>query len=142
MNDWPIFFTSSISWLSIALLFAFLALLIMCLQLKRQNQSLCKSVNNLENQLKAMSSGHLGMGREIKRVFKQVENVGELRTSMSDNSTSEKTYEQAALLLSRGATIEEVVEACDITPSEAELLAIMSHSAPSHTIRMKERVAI
>ena len=142
MNDWPVHLTSSILWLSIALVGAFLVVLVRCVQLKKQNRKLARSVNNLENQIKAMSSGHLGMGREIKRVFKQVENVGELRAGHSDNSPSEKTYEQAALLLSRGATIEEVVEACDITPSEAELLAIMSHSAPTHTTKSKEQVAV
>jgi len=133
MSDWPVQFTSDISWLSLALLFLVILLLFAYSRVKRENSGVVRRLANLENQIKMMSSGHLGMGREIKRVVKEIANVEELKVVEASPGASEKTYEQAALLLSRGATIEEVVAACEITPSEAELIAIMSHSAPAHS---------
>lgn len=142
MSDWPIQITSAISWLSLVLAIACVLLCSLCLKIKADNRRILKSVHFLENQLRAMSSGHLGMGREIKRVAKEMANVEELKSSELSDGKNEKTYEQAGLLLARGATIEEVVAACEITPAEAELIAIMSHSAPAHVRHPSNAVTI
>lgn len=65
-------------------------------------------------------------------MIKEIANVETSQQNQAISATDEKTYDQAGLLLSRGATIEEVVESCAITPAEAELIAIMRHSAPAH----------
>lgn len=84
----------------------------------------------LQNQIRAINSGNLGMGRKIIQFADDFANVELNKFSQELTPISEKTYQQAGLLLSRGATIEEVVESCDIAPAEAELLAIMRHSMP------------
>ena len=90
----------------------------------------------IQNEIRAINSGNLGMGRKITRFAVDIANV-EINSSQSEMPTvNERIYRQAGLLLARGATVEEVVESCEITPSEAELLSIMHHSeyekAPNH----------
>lgn len=131
MNDWPIQFTTDISVISLGLLVICMTLFVMLRRLRQTNNQLIKQVNVLSNEFRAMNSGHLGMGREIRKVIDEIAHVEDLQVSLKDSS-SNKSYEQASLLLTRGATIEEVVETCDIAPAEAELLAIMRNSAPAH----------
>ncbi len=93
---------------------------------------LSKKLYNLENEFRAMNRGHLGMGREISKVSREIANVESVQEQKEHQGTDEKVYQQAGLLLARGATISEVVESCEIAPAEAELLAIMQNSAPTH----------
>ncbi len=94
-------------------------------------QSLNKQLVQLQNEVRAINSGNLGMGRKISQFAEEIANVELGNLSQDLSQVSEKTYQQASLLLSRGATIEEVVESCDITPAEAELLGVMRHSRRS-----------
>ncbi|TQV81548.1 DUF2802 domain-containing protein [Aliikangiella coralliicola] len=137
MNNWPFQITTDISLVSVGLLCAFVVCFIGYLKVQTRYRLLVKEVEQLKNEFRAMNSGHLGMGRELKRVFKEIAQV-ENNHPGAVQGTSEKVYDQAGLLLSRGATIEEVVQSCDIAPAEAELLAIMRHSAPSHNKQFRE----
>jgi len=98
-------------------------------RLSTKYQSLENQLQQIQNEIRAINSGNLGMGRTITRFAEDIANV-EINSSQSDMSNvNEKIYRQAGLLLERGATVEEVVESCEITPSEAELLAVMHHSS-------------
>jgi len=94
----------------------------------------CRKLNaqlvQLQNEVRAINSGNLVMGRKISQFAEEIAS-GELEPANTSSDASEKTYKQAGLLLERGATIEEVVETCEIAPAEAELLAVMRHSKPS-----------
>ncbi len=94
----------------------------------------CRKLNaqlvQLQNEVRAINSGNLVMGRKISQFAEEIAS-GELEPANTPSDASEKTYKQAGLLLERGATIEEVVETCEIAPAEAELLAVMRHSKPS-----------
>ncbi|TQV75576.1 DUF2802 domain-containing protein [Aliikangiella marina] len=102
------------------------------IKVKRDNLTLRNQVAQLSNQFRAMNSGHLGMGREIRKVVKEIAHVESVQQESHASATDARAYDQAGVLLARGATIEEVVEACDISPAEAELLAIVRNTAPSH----------
>jgi len=104
-------------------------LTLLYLRVSARTRQLFKKLSVLENEFRAMNSGHLGMGRKILKVSQDISGVESLREKVASAGKSEKIYQQAGLLLSRGATIEEVVEACDVAPAEAELLAVMQHSA-------------
>jgi DNA anti-recombination protein RmuC len=129
MSDFNFQFTTDISLLSLVLLLALIASTIKIARLSGQYNAMSKSLNQLKNEFRAINSGQLGMGRKIRQVVQEIANAGTNETQTY--ASSEKAYQQAGLLLSRGATIEEVVEACDIAPAEAELIAIMNHAAPS-----------
>ena len=93
-----------------------------------QQRILKNKLFQLQNEIKAINSGNLGMGKKINQCAEEISKVDIENMVMDKSATNEKVYQQAGLLLSRGATIEEVVESCDIAPAEAELLAILKHS--------------
>ncbi len=95
--------------------------------------SLSLQHERLENQLRAINSGQLGMGREIRKFATEIANVEHVQQQESQKDSASKTFEQAGILLAKGVSIEEVVEVCEISPAEAELLAIMRNSAPSYS---------
>jgi hypothetical protein len=99
-------------------------------RLSSASKILQHKIFQLQNEIRAINSGNLGMGRKISRFAEEIANV-DINQLQQDSDQSEKSYQQASLLLSRGATIEEVVDSCEISPAEAELLAIMRHSTPA-----------
>lgn len=138
MSDFGFNLTTDISVFSLGLLVVLCACLVVTLRVNARYQKTSKLLAQLQNEFRAMNSGQLGMGRKIRKVSEEIANVETAQQQNNHHGTSEKVYEQAGLLLSRGATIEEVVESCEIAPAEAELIAIMSHSAPSFNANKKD----
>lgn len=130
MSEWISTLIEQISFFNILLVSMVAMTIVSLVQIKRQNTMLKSDIDELQNQFKAMNSGHLGMGRAISRVSKEIQQVESFREEPILDAASEKTYVQAGLLLSRGVTIEEVVESCEISHAEAELLAALRSSSP------------
>lgn len=118
----------NLNYLIVVLSFAVISLLIVTRYLSVKYSTLKKQLNQLQNEVRAINSGNLGMGRKMSQFAEEIANVELGNISQDASVANDKTYQQAGLLLSRGATIEEVVESCEIAPAEAELLAIMRHS--------------
>ncbi len=131
MNDWPVQIITDFPIISLVLLIVSGFSIFAIWRLTSQCNRLKKDLYLLQNEFRAMNSGHLGMGREISRVTSELADVENRQEQTQQSGPTAKIYEQAGLLLSRGASIEEVVESCEITSAEAELLAIMRHSAPT-----------
>ncbi len=93
-----------------------------------------RQLHNIQNEIRAINSGNVGMGRKLNRFAEDITNVEIMSSQQNLPNVSEKIYRQAGLLLARGATVDEVVESCEITPAEAELLAIMHHSDGKQTV--------
>lgn len=87
-----------------------------------------KLISQMRNEIKAINSGNIGIGRKINLFGKEIAKVEIDNITQMQPGSQEKTYHQASILLRRGASIDEVVESCDVAPAEAELLAIMSHA--------------
>jgi len=133
MTQWLNEFTVSgieinMNFLLVFLSLAFISLLIATRYLLSKYRTLKEQLNQLQNEVRAINSGNLGMGRKMNRFAEEIANVEFGNISQDKSVANDKIYQQAGLLLSRGATIEEVVESCEIAPAEAELLAIMRHS--------------
>ena len=109
-------------------LISIVTLLIFYYRLSGKYSLLQNQIVQLQNETRAINSGNLGMGRKINQCAEEISKAEVNHIASDIPQTSEKVYQQAGLLLSRGATIEEVVESCDIAPAEAQLLAIMKHS--------------
>jgi len=134
MIQWLLEFKLNTNYLVMSLLaFSLIMLLVLFRRLSDRHRVLQNHLFNLQNEVRAINSGNLGMGRKINQFAEDIANVEMNKTAQVLPMTNEKSYQQAGLLLSRGATIEEVVESCDIAPAEAELLAVMRHSSPSKT---------
>ncbi|MGB0495771.1 MAG: DUF2802 domain-containing protein [Kangiellaceae bacterium] len=92
----------------------------------RVQKQQAKQISQIKNEIKAINSGNVGIGRKINSVSKEIASVELDKITQLQPGNQEKTYQQASILLKRGASIEEVVDSCDVAPAEAELLAIMS----------------
>ncbi len=136
MTQWFSGIEVNLSYLLASMLIGLIILSYLFYRQTSKSQSLQKQINQLQNEIRAINSGNLGMGRKINQFADDIANVEIGNLSQDLSGISEKTYQQAGLLLSRGATIEEVVESCDIAPAEAELLAIMRHSSPTKSVNV------
>ncbi len=130
MAEWFSGFEFNASYLFLLNIFIFIGFALFALRLMAKYRLLKEQLVQLQNEVRAINSGNLVMGRKISQFAEEIANV-DLEPANSEIDVSEKTYKQAGLLLERGATIEEVVETCEIAPAEAELLAVMRHSKPS-----------
>ncbi|MDQ7049871.1 MAG: DUF2802 domain-containing protein [Enterobacterales bacterium] len=130
MAQWFSGFEINTSYLILMNIFLFVGGVLFAIRLLGKLRKLNAQLVQLQNEVRAINSGNLVMGRKISQFAEEIANV-ELEPANTTSDVSEKTYKQAGLLLERGATIEEVVETCEIAPAEAELLAVMRHSKPS-----------
>ena len=97
-------------------------------RLSKKHEQVQHQLIQLQNEIRAINSGNLGMGRKISRFADEIASVEINQMNEQPDLLSEKTFQQAGLLLERGATIEEVVESCEMSPAEVELLATLKHS--------------
>jgi len=132
MAQWFSGFEINASYLILLNIVIFVGFMLVSAKLLAKYRKLNEQLVQLQNEVRAINSGNLVMGRKISQFAEEISN-GELEPANTSSESSEKTYKQAGLLLERGATIEEVVETCEIAPAEAELLAVMRHSKPSKT---------
>lgn len=95
---------------------------------QNKHQKLQHQIEIAQNEIRAINSGNLGMGRKINQFANEIANVEIKQMVEQGVNVSDRTYSQAGLLLERGATIEEVADSCGMSPSEVELLAILKHS--------------
>jgi len=63
------------------------------------------------------------MGRQVRDVSQFLSKFNSQQ--IKPDACDQKTYQQASMLLSRGASIDEVVDSFQIAPAEAELLSII-----------------
>lgn len=150
MIDWMLDFilkmTTEVSVFNLSMLAIWAVCLIISFRALIKNRKITKQLFQLQNEFRAMNSGHLGMGRKIRKVSNKMAKVETNRQQPTvqptvQSTNKENVYQQAGLLLTRGASIEEVVEFCHITAAEAELIATMRLSAPSNVHAQKSLVA-
>jgi hypothetical protein len=127
MIDWFSSLDVQFLWSLLSTITAITALIVI-ISSNRKHAALRQQISQMQNEIRAINSGALGMGRTIRKFANDIANVEISHITDSQPQNSDKTYQQAGLLLSRGATIEEVVEACDMSPAEVELIAILRHS--------------
>ncbi|MGX5173561.1 DUF2802 domain-containing protein [Aliikangiella sp. IMCC44653] len=115
---------------------AFIALTWSHKHLKNQLLNANKQLYSLKNEFRAMNSGHLGMGRKLRAFAQEIASVEQAQQLTGQSDDNAKSFEQAGVLLAKGVSIEEVVQVCGISPAEAELLAILRHSAPANVAQV------
>ncbi|MCW8998682.1 MAG: hypothetical protein OQK04_08205, partial [Kangiellaceae bacterium] len=93
MSDWFNLLTTSVPWFGIAVLFTAVTLLLFIRTLRSKIASQQKHIERLQNEFRAMNSVHLGMGREIKKVIKEIANAETTRQNQAVTATDEKTYD-------------------------------------------------
>ncbi len=89
-----------------------------------QIESLAKNANNKQAEEQAKS---LVITRHLQKLDEDYTELASQLREMKTQDPSLRLYRRAADLVKQGASIDEIIEACDIPRAEAEML-IMVHS--------------
>ncbi len=115
-------------------IFIITALVVKLRMLSGELQRQGKALVLIKQEMNALLSCERGMGQRIRRHQQEVRGVIERqdRLEVSDGSTG--SYKQAMALLQKGISTDELIDACDLSRGELELLSrlkIAAESAPA-----------
>ena len=111
---WPVLCT-------VLLLFTLMGLRIW--KLERQFRQQGKLLAILNEDMKALLVCEKGMGQRIKQQQKQVKEMIDRQDKLEISDGSNASYKQAMILLQKGASTDELIDACDLSRGELELLS-------------------
>jgi biopolymer transport protein ExbB/TolQ len=111
------------------LFFAVLALSIMVFslkkeifELKRYSSKLFSRLTGVMQDMQSMSNATYGIGKQVNHINDQVKNIDARQDEFDIRDQGNKPVQQAIALVEKGATLEEVMENCNLSRGEAELL--------------------
>ena len=91
---------------------------------KQKIQKLEKTLGQITQDYRVQTASVLNMGERLKRLERRT--YGHVSAGAAsdkkDDEPSDVAYTQAAKLLEQGATVEDIMEKCNISQSEAELI--------------------
>ena len=94
-------------------------------KLNKSIKSLQIKNNALQNDFTAICSSAVNMGNRIESLDTIINTLTDRQEKYELQDPSNKTYKQAKILLNNGVDLEDVVDNCDVTYGEAELLAML-----------------
>ncbi|TNF34090.1 MAG: DUF2802 domain-containing protein [Gammaproteobacteria bacterium] len=84
-----------------------------------------QAASHVMDDITAINAGTIGLGSRFLRLEKELQaqagRVDELYTRIQTNTP----YAQAIHLAQKGASMDEIIDLCNISPSEAQLLLMM-----------------
>ncbi|MFQ5659256.1 MAG: DUF2802 domain-containing protein [Gammaproteobacteria bacterium] len=84
----------------------------------RQGRSLAET----QQELQALLSCERGMADRINYQQQQMHGIADRQDRLEINDSSQINYKQAIALMKKGATTNELVEACDLSRGELDLI--------------------
>ncbi len=91
-------------------------------QLKRTISQREKSYHFMHQDLHGLILCMRGITQRFEKQQKQLRSVTIRQNDIQAMNTNDSNYEQAILLMDKGATIEELIETCGLSKGEAELM--------------------
>ena len=80
----------------------------------------------------AMLSGSVGLGRKLFEVATNLNHLEQSQADLQQSTPNDKAIEQAAKMLQKGLSVEDVIDSCQISRGEAELLRDMMSANAIH----------
>ncbi|ALS99273.1 DUF2802 domain-containing protein [Lacimicrobium alkaliphilum] len=87
-------------------------------QLQEQQQQLAI----LQEAIHELRTGSIGVGKKVKALEAQLVQLQQKQQELEEMEPDSKLYTGAVKLLQRGASVEEVMQECELPRAEAELL--------------------
>ncbi|MDF2177480.1 DUF2802 domain-containing protein [Aliiglaciecola sp. CAU 1673] len=81
-----------------------------------------QSQSELQEGLHELRVGSLGVGDKVKALILEVQELQSRQQELAQMDPQTKRYSHAVKLLQKGASIEELMEACELPRAEAEML--------------------
>lgn len=94
-------------------------------RLRRRNERMARRVVQLEQQVRALSAGSIGVGQRLAGVTQELQAALERQAELENRDPGQLPYRQAARLVGLGAGIEDLMESCGLSRGEAELLNLL-----------------
>jgi small-conductance mechanosensitive channel len=90
--------------------------------LEQQQLQLQNQLKQVLESLQEMRSGSIGMGTRLKDLIGEVHQIKARQEDIVNLDPASRMYGKAAKLVSDGASVEELMEECELPRAEAELL--------------------
>lgn len=118
---------------TVVLLLVFLPVVICLLNHQRKLNGQIKQTLKLQEEMTALLSCERGMGERIKQQQRFIRNMEDRQDKLEIEDAGTTSYKQAMALLRKGVSADELVDACDMSRGELELLSrIKTLSNTSH----------
>lgn len=125
-----------IEWVGLALGLSWFGLLAYCRYLHQQiaglrailgaqqvqQQAIQDMQRELSEGMHELRVGSLGVGDKVKTLLGEVQALGARQQELAEMDPETKRYSHAVKLLQKGASVEELMEACELPRAEAEML--------------------
>jgi hypothetical protein len=92
--------------------------------------NMAEQVNDANNQQTEIQARSVVISKHLQRIDEKYQEMENQLRELKFQDPSLKLYQRAADLVKQGATIEEIIETCDIPRAEAEML-VMVHKSSS-----------
>lgn len=115
-----------------ALVAALVALYLANRRMARQLQALderqSRGLQQLKNDVNTFQQGSIRMGEDLVALREQFKRMEDKQLRIEQHDPQSLPYNQAARLVSLGASVEDLTQSCGLSKAEAELVAKL-HSA-------------
>ncbi|MFT6985350.1 MAG: hypothetical protein ACJAT7_001159 [Psychromonas sp.] len=119
-----------IPWLALALAIVFfiISYILIKKQMKKTDalqllvKSLLASNESFKRQFTEIHSGTVGLGKKIQQLDSMVKQTQENQLNLVAQAPENRPYTRAAKMVELGASIEELMNECELPRAEAELL--------------------
>ena len=95
------------------------------LESESRSELLRDEVKNLENQIAEMQTRSMVQGKHMRELADHCDQLENQLREVKNQDPSMRLYTRAAELVKSGASVEDVMQACDLPRAEAELLMSM-----------------
>ncbi len=92
-------------------------------QLKKTLQIREKSTHRIQQDLHGLILCMRGISQRFEKQQKLIRSVTIRQNDLNALSTNDSHYEQAVLLMDKGATVDELIQTCGLSKGEAELMS-------------------
>ena len=114
-----------------------IGLIILILRLKGIQRQQAESQSTMQADMRAICNAALQMGEKISRIEQEnkaikqrQQELGVRQDKMAQNDIHEAGFEQAIKLARKGSSVEEIMDICNLSRGEAELIAMMHRLDP------------
>ena len=113
------------------------ALIILILRLKGVQRQQVETQSTMQADMRAICNAALQMGDKISRIEQEnktlkqrQQELGVRQEKMAQVDSHEAGFEQAIKLARKGSSVEEIMDICNLSRGEAELIAMMHRLDP------------
>lgn len=103
-------------------------------QLKQYTIMQQKQLKELSHELQTMTNAAYGVGKRINQLAGQIRELDDRQEEFDLKEQGSQSMQQAIALVHKGATIDELIESCDMSRGEAELLMMVHGTHPDTSV--------